>query len=171
VDKEGEVRRTTIRTLSEIGEPAIPSLIKGLRSDHPLAEKYFTLEGTSRRFYVWDSSKRVLGKIGEKAIPALTEALKSDDAMQRVKAAASLEIVGEPAAASSVSILIDGMKDEEWQVRRTFLRCLSTIAPNDPAVKSLITKTANDDQDERVRRAAEDVLKKTKEDSASKEGA
>ncbi|MCH8295154.1 caspase family protein, partial [Candidatus Poribacteria bacterium] len=85
-NEDSDVRRRAASALRKIGEPAVPALIKALRD---------------KNSSVRDGAAYVLGNIGEPAsdvVPALIQALRDEDSGVRSSVAFALGYIGKPAS-------------------------------------------------------------------------
>ena len=124
--------------LIEIGEPAVPSLIKEI--NHP-DTRVRTLVITA------------LGEIGSpEAAPALIDALRSDDAVTVIQTATALGNIRTDAAVSPLLNLLDS---PDWRMRRASIVSLGKTG--DPDVMERI-KSMQQDQNEKVAEAAKQAV-------------
>jgi len=98
---------SNLERLAAIGQPAVPKLVKALRSDDQL----------SRASACW-----VLGVIGDRRnISAVRELLDDRETVVRYQAAASLVELGDNAG---FPVLVDGLSDPSLQAR---YKCFETL--------------------------------------------
>ena len=118
--------------LIEIGEPAVPNLIKMLDKKHyegtrvraaralgeigaPAAAKALAKQLKSKYFNVKYEARKALIKIGEPAVPHFIKELKNRDRDRRLQAVWALRDIGDPAAAEA---LRKTCKDKDFQVSK-----------------------------------------------------
>lgn len=170
VDGPGtEVRTAIARSLAEIGEPAIPSLVRLLRSGDPSLDKYATKslgwmgakvrtvavrDLTDKNAAVRRDAAYLLGYVEAKdAIPILIRALGDKDASVREEAAYSLAWIGR----RSVSQLVGALQDRRWEVREAAVRALGFMGPDAKAILPRVVEMLEDDTSD-VRRCAAEAL-------------
>jgi HEAT repeat protein len=109
-----EIRKIAAEVLMEIGEPAVPYLIK-------------VLKNKDENWYVRRVAAVALGEIGDKgAVPELMERFKdeNEDMDVRVSAAKALGKIKDEGA---VPELIKGLKNENWEIQRCSANALLEI--------------------------------------------
>lgn len=136
------VRDEALAALRKIGRPAVPSLIKALKSRDdrvrydvgdtlaglageapeavPALVKAWQQEGWKYRF------GDALRKVGEPAVPGVIEGLKGGDEVTRIDAAEILEALGSKARAA-VPTLLEAAKDPSERVRAAADQALRKI--------------------------------------------
>ena len=102
-----------IEKLGEIGEPAIPALMKA---------------GQDKNLQVRRSAAQVLIQMGPPAIPALAKALKNSDADVRSNAAEALGRIGAEAK-TALPQLVPLLKDSNADVRSSAASALGSLGP------------------------------------------
>ncbi|MBI1928336.1 HEAT repeat domain-containing protein [Candidatus Poribacteria bacterium] len=139
------LKTKAVEALVEIGEPAIPALIEGLRTDS-------RAEIGGVRVDLDNQARFVLGRMGPPAVPVLMEALKHHDSQVRINAAFALGTIGRPAQ-GAVPALIKALGDEAWIVRMAAVDALGRIGePAKGIVPALVVALGDENQD--VRRTA-----------------
>jgi HEAT repeat protein/beta-lactamase regulating signal transducer with metallopeptidase domain len=123
-DSDLEVRRSTIRTLGELGDPrAVAALSAALRTDKDPAV---------RRAAAW-----ALGQIGDaRAVPALSEAMRGDSDLEVRRT--SVWAAGQIGSEASVDALAAVLRDADKELRSTAVWALGQIG-EDSAVPALAT--------------------------------
>ncbi len=137
-DKDQQVRITALRALEDIGEPAYPQIVHGL--------KFSSAD-------IRELAAEVLGRmINVDAVSPLTDALQDRDKLVRLSAVRALNNVSSDEA---IRALIIGLKDPDGEVQQAAKRALIKARPL--AYDSL--RNACDD-DVRLREPAADILGK-----------
>ena len=177
-DEDSNVRETAADTLGQIGKPAVPVLIGGLKSGNPIFLQAVisalgkvgppavpalieTLSNPNEKLLVRQYAAIALTKIAgnpKEIISALTERLEDKDSAIRRSAAGALGRIG-PAASAAVPTLIDMSKDDNENsiVREYTVRALTRIDPNDERVVSALIRVL-EDENPKIREAAVEAL-------------
>lgn len=109
-DDDLGVRLTTVSSLQEVGEPAVPSLIEALKNDNN---------------NIRNGAATALGRIKDiAAIDHLCRLLKSKLRSDRIGAIEALEKIAGPTSTES---LIEALKDKDRDVRRMSVKALGVI--------------------------------------------
>ncbi len=140
-DEDADVREAAANTLGQIGKPAVPTLIAGLKSGNPVFLQAVT---------------NALGKIGPPAVPALIETLTNpkEKVLARQYAAIALTKVGSNPK-EIVSALAGRLDDKESAIRRSAAGALGKIGPAArAALPRLIAMSGNETEDPVVREYA-----------------
>jgi HEAT repeat protein len=147
-DKEGDVRIAAAKAIANFAkesEPQIPLIIEGLND----------AEGE-----VTSALAITLAKIGEPSLAPLLEAAQSQSRPIRQNSMIALGLLGyqaESTVEQVVPLLVMGLKDSDWQIRRSAARGLSTMgAKAKDSVPAL--NVAMRDPNKFVRRAAAAAL-------------
>ncbi len=137
-------RLKAIESLENIGEPAIPALIKVLQSKDMLVRSLAAIS---------------IGRIKKNTkvyLPSLHQALKDKEPLVRYSAALALSYIGDSKAANAAPILIEALKDDSPSVRRRAASALGNIGKLKTTIPVLIE--ALQDTDESVRYSAASSL-------------
>jgi HEAT repeat protein len=140
-DEDADVREAAANTLGQIGKPAVPTLIAGLKSGNPVFLQAVT---------------NALGKIGPPAVPALIETLTNpkEKVLARQYAAIALTKVGNNPK-EIVPALAGRLEDKESAIRRSAAGALGKIGPAArAALPRLIDMSGNETEDPVVREYA-----------------
>jgi HEAT repeat protein len=113
-DKDPGVRSNVVEAFAEVGEPAVPRLIKALQHDD---SQGLAVEVIRR-----------LGPKAKDAVPALILELKDPDADYRREVEFALAAIG-PDAKAAVPALVEHMTSDEPKVRYTACYALGKIGP------------------------------------------
>jgi HEAT repeat protein len=156
-------RLNAAEVLGEMGpwaKPAIPALIRALRSRDPLLE--FT--GGSKTGYdlVPGKARKALVRIGPKAIPSLREALSSEDALTRVHAAWALWNLSkrvEDVLPTLLAEMNDPPPIRDYCICYAARDALAEIGKVDPATVTPVLSSAVAGEDENGACAAAKVLR------------
>lgn len=164
-----EVRTAIARSLAEIGESAIPSLVLLLRCGQPSLDKYAAKslgwmgtkvrtvaarDLTNKNAAVRSDAAYLLAYVeAREAIPILIRALGDKDASVREEAAYSLAWIGQ----RSVSQLVSALRDRRWEVREAAVRALGFMGPDATAILPRVVEMLEDDTSDVRRCAAEAV--------------
>jgi len=131
-DENKEAHTKAIRTLGEIGEPAIESLIEAFREENN---------------EVCTGIMATLKNIGEPAVNPLIMALKDENEKVRYYAAITLGIISKSVAVNPLP-LIDALRDENKKVRGGAIYALGEIG--EPAIESLIESFRDENEEIRI---------------------
>lgn len=149
----GDLSEVAIQRLITFGEPAIPAIIDVFRKSDVTMES--TEYEQERLVRLVDLAARALADIGQPALPALIEALGEQNENVRVVAAAACGVMGS-AAAGAIPALTAALRDPSDNVPWIAAAALGKIGP-DSVTPQLVACFA--DRDERVRRAAAQVVR------------
>jgi HEAT repeat protein len=177
-DRDANVRDAAAHALGEVGRPAVPVLIDGLKSGNPVFLQAVTnalgrigapavpaliktLSNPSEKVLARQYAAIALTKINDNAkeiVSALTRALDDDNSVIRRSAAGALGKIG-PAASAAVPRLIDLSRDEseDSSVREYAVRALTSIDPKNEKVASTLISVL-EDENAQVREAAVEAL-------------
>jgi HEAT repeat protein len=177
-DRDANVRDTAAHALGEVGRPAVPVLINGLKSGNPIFLQAVTnalgrigapavpaliktLSNPDEKVLARQYAAVALTKINDNTkeiVSALTQRLDDDNSVIRRSAAGALGKIG-PAASAAVPRLIDLSRDEseDSSVREYAVRALTSIDPKNEKVASTLISVL-EDESPRVREAAVEAL-------------
>ena len=136
-DKDSNVGQIALSALYHAGDPAVPSLIKGL-TDLNVQVRFRSVTALAQ-----------MGPKAEKAIPALINALNDSDISIRWEAALALGKM-KRLAKPAVEKLIDALEDPAYQVRLMAAEALGEIGPDAKAALDALKKAQNDKRGEVV---------------------
>ena len=173
-DRDWEKNRAG-KALAKIGTPAIPAMIASLKPDPHLTawvKEVFVRMGAkglpvllqamkSRQWHVRSQIACVLGDfepVSEDVLEALRKALHDHNDNVRLSAMFSLGAVG-PGAKESVPELVEVVLVSNGLVQQIGVQTLGMIGPDAEAAVQTLTNLLQD-QDEQVRLAAADALKR-----------
>jgi len=145
-----EARGSAVRELYRIGDPAIPELIRALRSPQDTARI---------------SAALLLGWRGPAAAPAVTAliaALDDENYKVRINALFALRAIG-PGAYSSVPCILDALKDTDALVRENAAATLKTFGKAAARALDALETLAREDKDEKVRAQAKAAAEKIRQ--------
>lgn len=119
-DEDRLIRRAAIQALCQMGDRAIPGLIRAL--SNPRAPR-------DERVGRVPPAVRGLAEMGKASAPALAEALGTEDVRTRIHAGWALARMPEGEGAAAMDALLRATRDADQRVRRTAAGALGAIGP------------------------------------------